>query len=668
MNNSLENSSQAERHQRVMQVLADAMEAGTGQRVTVIAESCANDNELKSQVEKLLRHEKEALNFLEETLFDGEAQEDASLIGTQVGCYRIVERLGRGGMGAVYLAERSDDEYKKDVAIKFIKHSLPLDVVQKQFRTERQILANLDHQNIARLIDGGRTDHGPYLVMEYVDGEAIDIYAASLRLSTIERLQLFLKVCEAVEYAHRKQVIHRDIKPGNILVNSEGEPKLLDFGIAKLVGRAPSPSKDPTMTWRVMTPEYASPEQILGEPITTSSDIYSLGAVLYKLLTGRSPYRLRGRDVSQLKELICTRTPERPSTIISDKRDSLSSADSSETITANSVAKDNGRALLRRTLRGDLDNITLMALRKEPERRYTSVSQFAEDIRRYLNGLPILARKDAPTYLLAKFLKRRRRFLLALACVGLLGLFIGIAVAQFSLRKKSGSVSNLEGPSASREARLVAWWPGNDSLIDASGNGNNGSPTNGVTFAPGKVNDAFKFSAMDQSVSLGKPTSLQLQELTIEAWVKYEIHPDESPDFSKADEFPGHTIFHYGLGGYNFVIFGYDLPGGNVGGGIQHIHGLCFGREGVSHVHSGELIVPPDGKFHHVAVSKSGTTVTFYVDGVASAPVTLTDPFTFDDGARFGQNFVGLIDELKIFDRGLSKSEILASYFKRQAR
>src|SRR6185503_1711420 len=282
-----------ERHQRLMSILADAMECDTGQRGALLSGSCAGDEPLRHDVERLLKYSKPARDFMEESLFEAAAhwyaENESPVIGGRIGPYRVTDEIGRGGMGAVYLAVRNDDEYQRHVSIKLVKRGMDTDVILRRFRNERQILANLDHQNIARLFDGGTTDDGrPYLVMEYVEGRAIQRYADEHRLSIEARLKLFLSVCDAVEYAHSCQVIHRDLKPGNILVTNEGIPKLLDFGIAKVLYSDPAAiTAETTLTaLRGMTPEYASPEQMRGESLTIASDIYSLGVLLYELLTG----------------------------------------------------------------------------------------------------------------------------------------------------------------------------------------------------------------------------------------------------------------------------------------------------------------------------------------------------------------------------------------------
>ena len=319
----------------------------------------------------------------------------------RIGNYHIVREIGRGGMGAVYLAQRADEQYEKLVAIKLIKRGMDTDSVLRHFRNERQILANFDHPNIARLFDGGTSEDGlPYFVMEYVEGVPIDRYCEEQQLSIRARLTLFRQVCAAVSYAHRHLVIHRDIKRSNILVTSEGVPKLLDFGIAKILQQQEDAEALATMTGlRLMTPEYASPEQLRGEPVTTASDVYSLGVVLYELLTGHSPYQSFTNSRRRLAGAVTTMEPKRPSTVIRES--------------------GNPRSAIRnpQLLKGDLDNIVLTALRREPERRYQSVDQFSEDIQRHLEAKPVRARKDTIGYRTATFVRRNKGVAAAAALV-----------------------------------------------------------------------------------------------------------------------------------------------------------------------------------------------------------------------------------------------------------
>ncbi|MEE8458298.1 MAG: serine/threonine-protein kinase, partial [Phycisphaerales bacterium] len=309
------------RWDRIRELFETACELDTVQRRTFLADACGDDEHLRTEIESILAASDEpalldepAVSAFPELFEPHRAQ---TLVGRRVGAYKLVRLLASGGMGAVYLAGRADDEYEKTVAIKLIKHRIVNDQTLRQFRAERQTLATLDHPNIARLLDGGVTPDGvPYFVMEFVDGMSIDRYCDEYRMSTQDRLRIFRRVCSAVSYAHQKLIVHRDLKPSNILVTPEGEPKLLDFGIAKVLQpETDAPGSDPTRTTqRVMTPEYASPEQIRGERVTTAGDVYSLGVVLFELLTGHRPYRLRSRSPHEIERTICEQEPQKPST------------------------------------------------------------------------------------------------------------------------------------------------------------------------------------------------------------------------------------------------------------------------------------------------------------------------------------------------------------------
>ena len=306
-----------ERWKRVREVFDQAIVVPEGDRAAFLDSVCSGDIELRQEVESLLRSHQEAGSiFLEKPAADlkaalADAAEHGSRAGRRVGVYRLIEQIGEGGMGEVYRAERADGMYDKQVAIKFVRVGFDTKAVLERFRHERQVLASLDHPNIARLLDGGTTEEGiPYLVMELIEGIPFDQYCEIHKLNVTERLKLFLQVCSAVQYAHQHLVIHRDIKPGNILVTKEGVPKLLDFGIAKILD--PATGSQATAI-NPMTPEYASPEQVRGEPITTSTDVYSLGVVLYQLLTGRSPYPQSTHVPHEYARAICEYEPERPS-------------------------------------------------------------------------------------------------------------------------------------------------------------------------------------------------------------------------------------------------------------------------------------------------------------------------------------------------------------------
>ncbi|HVQ39722.1 MAG TPA: protein kinase, partial [Pyrinomonadaceae bacterium] len=365
--------------------------------------------------------------------------EPSRFVGRRIGPYRILKDIGQGGMGAVCLGERADEQYEQRVAVKLVRPGLDNAFIVKRFLSERQILANLDHPNIANLLDGGTTEDGsPYLVMEFIDGLAIDHYCDVHRLPIKERLKLFTTVCAAVAHAHRNLVIHRDLKPSNVLVTDQGVPKLLDFGIAKILSPDASalPPDHTAANVRLMTPDYASPEQVRGDSITTSSDIYSLGVLLYKLLTGHHPYRAKKNLAKEIERVVCEQEPERPSTMVSRHGDGpTSNGASKDTVTPATVSKDRDTepGKLRRMLGGDLDNIVLMALRKEPQRRYLSVEQFAEDIRRHLEGLPVVARKDTLVYRTEKFIRRHKVGVAAAALV-VLTLIAGIVGTAWQAR------------------------------------------------------------------------------------------------------------------------------------------------------------------------------------------------------------------------------------------
>jgi len=394
-----------ERWQRIRDVLDHAIGLCAHERSEYVEKACADDDELLVEVESLLRsHEQAGEDFLNDPVVDLRSLvPDAyatSYIGRRIGVYKIVEEIGRGGMGEVYRASRVDGQYDKQVAIKLVRVGPGAPTLLERFYTERQILASLDHPNIARLHDGGTTEEGvPYLVMELIEGTPVDQYCEEHELDLRERLRLFTQICAAVQFAHQRLVIHRDIKPSNILVTEDAVPKLLDFGIAKILD--PSHGGRDTTMYRAMTPEYASPEQIRGEPITTATDIYSLGVVLYRLLTGRSPYSEDTRAPHELAQLICDTEVKRPSTVVFQRTRALDMGDGKR-----GQVRDPEK--LNKRLRGDLDNIVLKALRKQTERRYASAEQLSEDIQRHLAGLPVKATPDSLAYRADKFVRRHK--------------------------------------------------------------------------------------------------------------------------------------------------------------------------------------------------------------------------------------------------------------------
>ena len=386
-----------------------ASEMAPPRRKAFLESECATDPALRLQVESLifssdaLSGDATAVTGVMESLQLLAASAILVTAGERIGNYEVIRELGHGGMGSVFLAVRADDQYKKQVAIKLMNLAMAAPAMQARFRAERQILADLDHPNIARMLDGGATPAGlPYVVMEYIDGSPIDVYCREQNLDIAARLGLFRQLCDAVVYAHRNLVIHRDIKPANVLVGADGAPKLLDFGIAKLVTEDAVALTQ--VSDRLMTPEYASPEQARGETITTASDVYSLGVLLYELLTGNRPFEVAGRTAVEIHQTICEAEPGRPSLRGS------------------------------RELEGDLDNIVLMALRKEPARRYNSVDQFSEDIRRYLDGFPVIAREDTWGYRTGKFAGRHRWSVTAAAVFLILLVAFGAGMALLARR------------------------------------------------------------------------------------------------------------------------------------------------------------------------------------------------------------------------------------------
>ncbi|HTH18686.1 MAG TPA: serine/threonine-protein kinase, partial [Candidatus Udaeobacter sp.] len=398
-----------ERWRQVEDIFQAARDLGTEERARYMSLACAGDEALRRDVETLLfQHDSSGgrtahSSVLDDDFLDSLADTGDPLIGVRLGAYRIERQVGRGGMGAVYEARRVDQEFNKRVAIKLVKRGMDTDFILRRFRKERQILAALDHPHIALLLDGGTTHEGlPYFVMEFIEGRPLYRYCDEHQLTIGERLKLFQAICDAIHYAHQKQVVHRDIKPSNVLVTSEGVPKLLDFGIAKLLNPeiAGDITHDPTATaMRLMTPEYASPEQVQGAPTSPTTDVYSLGVLLYELLTGHRPYRLRNRAPHEIARVICEEMPAPLSVVITRPDDLLLPAPSGdESATLVNLYSARGATLesLHKEFSGDLDEIVMRSLRKEPEWRYQSAEDLRDDISNYLAGRPISTLADVP--------------------------------------------------------------------------------------------------------------------------------------------------------------------------------------------------------------------------------------------------------------------------------
>src|SRR5271165_6422878 len=393
-----------DRWNRIEEIFQSALERPPSERSKYVAQACGDDAELRLEIESLLANDN-ATTAIDSVLADDlrvlVQTSDTAEIGLRVGPYRLVREIDSGGMGVVYLGVRSDDQYFQVVAVKMIRKGLESPALVQRFRTERQILATLTHPNIGTILDGGETEDGrPYIVMEYVEGQPITLASETRSLSIRQRVELFRSVCSAVHYAHQKLVIHRDIKPSNVLVTSGGAVKLIDFGVSKPLCPELIPGELPETEsgHRLMTPDYASPEQLLGQELTTATDIYSLGVLLFELLTGSRPYTLRDISPAAAERVVCQQGTPKPSSV---------KGLSSQT---------------KRDLAGDLDRIVLLTMEKEPPRRYLSAQHFEEDLSHFLQGKPIAARKATPIYTLSKFLQRHKTAsLMAFASVVVLG-------------------------------------------------------------------------------------------------------------------------------------------------------------------------------------------------------------------------------------------------------
>lgn len=436
---------------RIKEILGRALDLEQVEHAAFLDRACADDPESRARVERLLGALERPLPWLGKPVF--EAAPDllipnapSAAEGHRIGPFEILRELGRGGMGVVYLARRADDQYHQRVAIKLIRGDMATESIKRRFRQERQILASLEHPNIARLLGGDVTSEGmPYLIMEHVEGEPIDAYCQRFDLSITARLELFRNVCSAVQYAHRSLVVHCDLTPNNVLVTRQGVPKLLDFGISRLLAADFVPrllAGTAAGRWR-MTPEFASPEQIRGQRLTAASDIYSLGVMLCRLLTGRPPYRFEARALQEIQRVICEQEPERPSMIVASPRCEAEHAS----------AGPPGRSPrgLRRRLSGDLDSIVLMALHKDPGGRYISVEQLSQDLQRHLAGLPVIARNATVLYRTEKFL-RRHRLGLAATMIVIATLVAGILIANLERGRAQRERARAERESERAEA------------------------------------------------------------------------------------------------------------------------------------------------------------------------------------------------------------------------
>lgn len=429
----------------IEELFEHAMDLPEAEREPWLRERCGEDKQLYRDLLSLLDAHERANNFLDRPALE-QSQDFAPsfdpLIGSIVGQYRVIERVGTGGMGSVYLAERIDESFDRRVAVKLIRRGLVSGDLIERFDRERRVLANLNHPNIAALIDAGSlADGSPYFVMEYVSGKRIDQYCDDRKLTIPKRIELFRTVCEAVSHAHRNLVIHRDLKPANIMVTEDGTVKLLDFGVAKVLAASDSePRYDHTLTVeRRLTPAYASPEQVRGRQVTTSSDVYSLGVILYELLTGFRPYRLESESWRDIEQAICDAQPTRPSQAVSSP-----TATTSEQSVELSRNRGVDPSRLSHLLKGDIEWVLLMALRKEPQRRYSTVEQLSEDLRRIGASLPVLARPDTLSYRASRFVRRNRTAVAWAALLAISLIFASVISVNLAIRESLARESEQE--------------------------------------------------------------------------------------------------------------------------------------------------------------------------------------------------------------------------------
>lgn len=435
-------------------IVQQAQGLGPRERAAYLRQACGADETLLSRV-LLALHEHSASQAWDDLHDEGDPAAVAvePIEGQRLGAYRILRRLGSGGMGDVYLAERADEEYHQQVAIKLVRAGAFTPQILGRLRTERQILARLQHPNIARLLDGGRAPDGtPYLVMEYIDGEPIDIHCDRHRLTLPQRIELVRTVCAAVHYAHQNLIVHRDLKPNNILITTSGEVKLLDFGIAKLLDTRHSAHTLAVthIDYRVMTPAHASPEQVRGDGITTASDIYVLGVLLFELLSGRKPFQLVGSRLTDMERIICEQEPPLPSAMVE-----RSAQESPELIDDIVTCRSTTRSRLEKDLRDDLDNIVMMAMRKDPARRYHSAEQLSADLERHLQGQPVLATRDSWPYRTGKFVSRHRWAVIASAAAVLL--LCGFAIVTFVQARRIAHERDVVAAERSRAEQISSF-------------------------------------------------------------------------------------------------------------------------------------------------------------------------------------------------------------------
>ena len=396
------------------EIFEAAIDLPASERAGYLDYQCADNREIRGEIEKLLAADEAAGSFLESSPLDESARNFDELrvrnyIGRQIGAYRIEREIGAGGMGTVFLAVRDLGGFGQQVALKIVHQGAHSKEIIRRFLIERKILAELEHSGIARLIDAGQTaDNLPFLVMEYVDGEPLDEYCRRQNCAIAERLALFRQICAAVAYAHRRLIVHRDLKPSNILVTADGEVKLLDFGIAKLLSPTESGAEQTATLMNLLTPAYAAPEQIRGATVTTATDVYSLGVILYELLTGVRPFSFDGQNYQEIVRVICETEPTAPSVAWRDAETQRRGNTAKNRHAPTEIAASPARRVSASQLKGDLDNIILKALRKDPERRYQAVEQFSDDLERYQKGLPVTARPDTFSYRTAKFFERNK--------------------------------------------------------------------------------------------------------------------------------------------------------------------------------------------------------------------------------------------------------------------